>query len=182
MKKTAMACLLLLVTFGASARLHADLRLGASAATLGDRHLKLGLRGGATAGYLFNDHFGLRTGLHYAMKGATTSNDLFDYAADRATRLSYLELPVEATVGCRLSPRSRFDLHAGPYVARLLRAEVARTASYTVRKWDAGIGIGFDFAVGHFVVGPEVQYGLLRAASPGDGHNIAYSLTAGYRF
>lgn len=177
-----MAALLLLVSFGASARPYVDLRLGATASTLGDQYLKLGARGGAAVGYLFDDRFGLRTGLHYAMKGSTTSNDVFDYAADRATRLSYLELPVEATVGWALSPRSRFDLHAGPYVARLLRSKVARTAPCTVRKWDAGVGFGFDFAVGHFVVGPEVQYGLLRATSPDDGHNFAYSLTVGYRF
>ncbi len=182
MKKIVLTLLSMLAVLGASAQLHVDLRIGASASMLSEQHLKLGLRGGATVGYLFNEHFGLRTGLYYVMKGATTSSDVFDYAADRATRLSCIDLPVEATVGFRLSPKTRFDLHAGPYISRLLRAKVARTASYTIRNWDMGVGIGFDFVVGHFIVGPEIQYGLMHATLPDHEHNIGYSLTVGYRF
>ena len=124
MKKIVSTFLLLFAVCGASAQLHVDLRVGASASMLSEQHLKLGLRGGVNIGYLFDEHFGLRTGLCYVMKGATTSSDVFDYASDRATRLSYIDLPVEATVGFRLSPTSRFDLHAGPYLSRLLRAKV----------------------------------------------------------
>ena len=113
MKKIVSTFLLLFAVCGASAQLHVDLRVGASASMLSEQHLKLGLRGGVNIGYLFDEHFGLRTGLCYVMKGATTSSDVFDYASDRATRLSYIDLPVEATVGFRLSPTSRFDLHAG---------------------------------------------------------------------
>ena len=119
MKKIVSTFLLLFAVCGASAQLHVDLRVGASASMLSEQHLKLGLRGGVNIGYLFDEHFGLRTGLCYVMKGATTSSDVFDYASDRATRLSYIDLPVEATVGFRLSPTSRFDLHAGPYHERL---------------------------------------------------------------
>lgn len=182
MKKIVSTFLLLFAVCGASAQLHVDLRVGASASMLSEQHLKLGLRGGVNIGYLFDEHFGLRTGLCYVMKGATTSSDVFDYASDRATRLSYIDLPVEATVGFRLSPTSRFDLHAGPYLSRLLRAKVPRTAPYTIRNWDTGICIGFDFIVGHFIIGPEVQYGLLRVTSSGNEHNIGYSFTVGYRF
>ena len=110
MKKIVSTFLLLFAVCGASAQLHVDLRVGASASMLSEQHLKLGLRGGVNIGYLFDEHFGLRTGLCYVMKGATTSSDVFDYASDRATRLSYIDLPVEATVGFRLSPTSRFDL------------------------------------------------------------------------
>lgn len=182
MKKIVSTFALLLTAFGASAQLHVDLRIGAAAAMLSEQHLKLGLRGGVSVGYLFDEHFGLRTGLHYIMKGATTSSDVFDYARHRATRLSYIDLPVEATIGFRLSPKSRFDFHAGPYASRLLHAKVPTTTPYSIRNWDTGIVVGFDFVVGHFVVGPEVQYGLLRATSPGGEHNIGYSLTVGYRF
>ena len=171
MKKIVSTFLLLFAVCGASAQLHVDLRVGASASMLSEQHLKLGLRGGVNIGYLFDEHFGLRTGLCYVMKGATTSSDVFDYASDRATRLSYIDLPVEATVG-----------FAGPYLSRLLRAKVPRTAPYTIRNWDTGICIGFDFIVGHFVIGPEVQYGLLRVTSSGNEHNIGYSFTVGYRF
>ena len=182
MKKIVSTFLLLFAVCGASAQLHVDLRVGASASMLSEQHLKLGLRGGVNIGYLFDEHFGLRTGLCYVMKRATTSSDVFDYASDRASRLSYIDLPVEATVGFRLSPTSRFDLHAGPYLSRLLRAKVPRTAPYTIRNWDTGICIGFDFIVGHFVIGPEVQYGLLRVNSSANDRIIDFSFTVGYRF
>lgn len=94
MKKIVSTFLLLFAVCGASAQLHVDLRVGASASMLSEQHLKLGLRGGVNIGYLFDEHFGLRTGLCYVMKGATTSSDVFDYASDRATRLSYIDLPV----------------------------------------------------------------------------------------
>ena len=78
--------------------------------------------------------------------------------------------------------RHRASISTGPYLSRLLRAKVPRTAPYTIRNWDTGICIGFDFIVGHFVIGPEVQYGLLRVTSSGNEHNIGYSFTVGYRF
>lgn len=43
-------------------------------------------------------------------------------------------------------------------------------------------GFGADFIVGHFVIGPEVQYGLTRLTKPGSDHNTTYALTLGYRF
>ena len=78
MKKIVSTFLLLFAVCGASAQLHVDLRVGASASMLSEQHLKLGLRGGVNIGYLFDEHFGLRTGLCYVMKGATTSSDVFD--------------------------------------------------------------------------------------------------------
>jgi len=44
------------------------------------------------------------------------------------------------------------------------------------------VGFGADFIVGHFVIGPEVQYGLTRLTKPGSDHNTTYALTLGYRF
>lgn len=68
MKKIVSTFLLLFAVCGASAQLHVDLRVGASASMLSEQHLKLGLRGGVNIGYLFDEHFGLRTGLCYVMK------------------------------------------------------------------------------------------------------------------
>ena len=45
-----------------------------------------------------------------------------------------------------------------------------------------GWASGADFIVGHFVIGPEVQYGLTRLTKPGSDHNTTYALTLGYRF
>ena len=116
------------------------------------------------------------------MKGATTSNNVFNYDSDKATRLSSLDLPVEALVSFGLSQRTRLELHGGPYVACLLHSSVPDGSDIGIHRWDAGVGIGVDFAVGHFVVGPEVQYGLTRLTRSGNNHNTTYSLTLGYRF
>ena len=113
MKKIIIAVILLFIAFSASAQLHADLRVGATASSFGDRHIKMGIRAGAGVEYLFSEHWGLRSGLFFSMKGATTSNNVFNYDSDKATRLSYLDLPVEALVSFRLSARMRLALHGG---------------------------------------------------------------------
>ena len=124
MKKIIIAVILLFIAFSASAQLHADLRVGTTASSFGDRHLKMGIRAGAGVEYLFSEHWGLRSGLFFSMKGATTSNNVFNYDSDKATRLSYLDLPVEALVAFRLSARTRLALHGGFYVACLLHSSL----------------------------------------------------------
>lgn len=182
MKKILISIALLLGALSASAQFHADLRVGVAASAFGDRHLKMGVRAGAGVEYLLSERWGFRSGLFFSMKGATTSNNVFNYDSDKAVRLSYLDLPVEALVSFRLSPHSRLALHGGPYVARLLHSALPGDACFTVRRWDVGVGFGADFLVGHFVVGPEVQYGLTRLTRPGSDHNTTYALTLGYRF
>lgn len=93
MKKLLITAGLLFATLGASAQFHADLRAGATASAIGDQHLKMGIRAGAGVEYLFTERWGLRSGLFFSMKGATTSNNVFNYDADKATRLSCLDLP-----------------------------------------------------------------------------------------
>ena len=134
MKKLLITAGLLFATLGASAQFHADLRAGATASAIGDQHLKMGIRAGAGIEYLFTERWGLRSGLFFSMKGATTSNNVFNYDADKATRLSCLDLPVEALVSFRLSQRSRLALHGGPYVSCLLHASVPDDAGFDVRR------------------------------------------------
>lgn len=86
MKKLLITASLLLASLGASAQFHADLRVGATASSIGDQHLKIGIRAGAGVEYLFTERWGLRSGLFFSMKGATTSNNVFNYDADKATR------------------------------------------------------------------------------------------------
>lgn len=182
MKKLFITASLLFVSLGVSAQFHADLRVGATASSIGDQHLKIGIRAGAGVEYLFTERWGLRSGLFFSMKGATTSNNVFNYDTDKATRLSCLDLPVEALVSFRLSQRSRLALHGGPYVSYMLHMSVPDGAGFDVRRWEIGADLGADFIIGHFVIGPEVQYGLTRLTKPGSGHNTTYSLTLGYRF
>ena len=182
MKKLLILGVLIFSALSASAQFHADIRVGASASSCGDQHLKMGIRAGVGVEYLFSERWGLRSGLFYSMKGATTSNNVFNYDSDKATRLSYLDLPVEALVSFGLSQRTRLELHGGLYAACLLHSAVPDGSGVDIHRWDSGVGFGVDFAVGHFVIGPEVQYGLTRLTKSGNNHNTTYSLTLGYRF
>lgn len=182
MKKILILGALLCSALSVSAQFHADLRVGATASSFGDQHLKMGVRAGAGIGYLFSERWGLRSGLFYSMKGATTSDNVFNYDSDKATRLSYLDLPVDVLVAFRISRRTRLELHGGLYVACLLHSELPDGSDVSIRRWDTGVGFGADFAIGHFVIGPEVQYGLTRLTKSGNNHNSTYALTLGYRF
>lgn len=180
MKKIFLTSALLLAALGAHAQLHVDLRVGTAAASFGDQHLKLGLRTGVGIEYLFGERFGVRTGLYYTNKGTSTTNNVIDYA--RSIRLSYLDLPVEAVGSFRVAGRTRIEVHAGPYVACRVRSVVPGGMHYDARRCELGVGAGFDFVVGRFIVGPEVQYGLTRLAKTDSDHATAYALTLGYRF
>ena len=182
MKKILILGILFFMAFSASAQFHVTLRVGATASSFGDQHLKMGIRAGTGVEYLFPKRWGFRSGLFYSMKGATTSNNVFNYDSDKATRLSYLDLPVEALVSFGLSQCSRLTLHGGPYIACLLHSSVPDGARLDVRRMDVGIGLGVDFTAGHFTVGPEIQYGLTRLTKSGSDHNTTYALTLGYRF
>lgn len=183
MKKTVITSLLMLLAVGATARqLNIDLRAGASAATFAEQHLSMGLRCGASVGCMFGKGIGLRTGLFYTEKGATASNNVFERRSSQTTRLMWLDLPAEVAGAVRLSERSKLELHGGFYVARLLKSKISTAETYRANGWDAGLGVGFDFVIGHFIVGPEVQYGLTEIVTPGPNHNITYALTLGYRF
>lgn len=182
LKNLLLIAVMLFTAVGASAQFHASVRAGATATTLGEQKIKMGLRAGVGAEYLFSDRWGVRSGLFYTMKGATTSKDVFCYDPLKTTKLSYLDIPFEAQVSFGLSQKSRLAVHAGPYLACLLHSSVPENAGHKIRRMEAGVGLGVDFTVGHFIVGPEIQYGLTRVNKSGSDHNICYAITLGYRF
>lgn len=181
-KKLLVAAVMLVSTFAASAQFHTSVRVGASATTFGEQKMKLGIRGGVNVEYGFSKLWGIRSGLFYTMKGATTSSDVLCYNPEKTTKLSYLDIPVEAQISFELSQKIGLSLHAGPYLAYLIHSSIPENTGYTIRRIEAGVGLGVDFSVGHFVIAPEVQYGLTGVTRPGSDHNISYAFTLGYRF
>lgn len=182
MKKLLIIGMLLLAALASSAQLRPSIRVGATASNISEQHIKMGIRAGVGIDCLFTERWGIRSGLFYSMKGATTSNNVFNYDKDKATKLSYLDLPVEALVMFRLSQNSRLAVHGGAYLACLLHSAVPAESAYDIRKGEIGASFGIDFTTKHFIFGPEVQYGLNKATKPGDSHNITYALTFGCRF
>lgn len=182
MKQLIVTTILFFVTLSASAQVLVDIRAGATVSTITEQNMRMGARAGVGVGYRFTKHWGIRSGLFYTMKGATVSDYIFDYDTENSTNLSYIDLPVEASVAFRLSENSYIDLHGGPYLACLVNSAKPETVQTEVNRIDFGAGMGIDFVFGHFVFGPEAQYGFTRLASPVNEHNITYSLTLGYRF
>ena len=134
MKKLLIIGMLLLAALASSAQLRPSIRVGATASNISEQHIKMGIRAGVGIDYLFTERWGIRSGLFYSMKGATTSNNVFNYDKDKATKLSYLDLPVEALVMFRLSQNSRLAMHGGAYFACLLHSAVPAGAAYNIRK------------------------------------------------
>lgn len=164
------------------AQFHTSVRAGVVTTTFGEQEIKLGMRAGANVEYLFSNRWGVRSGLFYTMKGATTSKNVLNYNPHKTTKLSYLDIPFEAQVSFSLSQKTRMAVHAGPYIAWLIHSSLPENVDYTARRMEVGAGFGIDLCISHFIVTPEVQYGLTKVTDPGSNHNISYALTLGYRF
>lgn len=106
LKNLLLIAVMLFTAVGASAQFHASVRAGATATTLGEQKLKMGIRAGVGVEYLFSERWGIRSGLFYTMKGATTATDVFCYDPLKTTKLSYLDIPFEAQVSFGLSQKS----------------------------------------------------------------------------
>lgn len=182
LKKLFFIAAMLLSAFAASAQFHTSIRVGATATTFGEQEIKLGMRAGASVEYQFSKLWGVRSGLFYTMKGATTSKDVLCYNPQKTTKLSYLDIPFEAQVSFGLSQKTRLAVHAGPYLAYMVHSSVPKSAEYKLNRLEVGAGFGVDLSIGHFVVTPEIQYGLSNVTNPDSNHNVSYALTLGYRF
>lgn len=182
LQKLLLIAAMLLSAFAASAQLHTSIRVGATATTLGEQEIKLGMRAGASVEYQLSNLWGVRSGLFYTMKGATISKDVLCYKRQETTKLSYLDIPFEAQISIGLSPKTRLTVHAGPYLAYMVHSSMPTSAQYKLNRMEVGAGLGVDLSIGRFVLTPEVQYGLTKVTKPDSNHNISYALTLGYRF
>ena len=183
MKKILILTLIIAASVPSGAQLQWDARIGANVSQFseGDAGMKLGLKAGVTAEYAFSDLFALRPGLYFSMKGSSGDTK---FAADfpSAYNLSYIEIPVLASLRFRVTDGFKLALNAGPYFAYRINGKPEGLVG--TKAFDMGAEAGLDFVFGKFAFGPAVQYGLTRTARFGDRklHNINYSLTFGFRF
>lgn len=182
LQKFLSIAVMLLSAFAASAQFHTSIRVGAAATTFGDQEIKLGMRAGAGVEYQFSNLWGVRSGLFYTMKGATTSTDVLCYNPHKTTKLSYIDIPFEAQISIGLSSKTQLAIHAGPYLAYMVHSSMPKSAGYKLNRMEVGAGLGVDLSIGHFAITPEIQYGFTKLTNPGSGHNISYALTLGYIF
>lgn len=98
MKKIIIAVILLFIAFSASAQLHADLRVGATASSFGDRHLKMGIRAGAGVEYLFSIIRKSKCSTDFKRNDFLKKNEAYPLGALRSLKFAYRKLRISLFV------------------------------------------------------------------------------------
>jgi len=134
-----------------------------------DQNLRIGYNAGLFFKAAITDFFALQPEVLFTTKGATTKYDNFlTGEAEFSQHLNYIEVPLLAVVNLGES----FNVHAGPYVAYLLKAQVENKTSngnadfvedlneadYERLDYGIAVGAGFEFDVIRF--GARYDYGL----------------------
>jgi hypothetical protein len=146
-----------------------------------DQNLRIGYNAGLFFKAAITDFLAIQPEVLYTTKGSTTSYDnFFTGPAKFSQNLNYLEVPVLAVINLGES----FNVHAGPYVAYLLKAQVQNKTSdgnldfvedlnegdYERLDYGIAVGAGFEFDVIRF--GARYDYGL-RQIGKNQGFNLA---------
>jgi len=123
------------------------------------------------------ENFALQPEVLYTTKGATTKyENFFTGEAEFSQNLNYLEVPLLAVINLG----DNFNIHAGPYVAYLLKADVENQSSnddfdfvesmneadYERLDYGLALGLGFEFDVIRF--GARYDYGLRKVGKDQD--------------
>lgn len=112
--------------------------------------------------------FAIQPELNYSGKGSKlTYNNLFAKGTAKFN-LAYLEIPVLAVINVT----ENFNIHAGPYAAYLLSANVKNDATNNsfdfennfkaedFNRFDVGVSVGLGIDLDSFSVGARYNYGL----------------------
>lgn len=134
-----------------------------------DQNLRIGYNAGLFFKAALTEHFAIQPEVLYTTKGATTKYDnFFTGEAEFTQKFNYLEVPVLAV----LNLTDNFNIHGGPYVAYMIKAELENNADNDdfdaveslneadFERLDYGIavGVGFEFDILRF--GARYNYGL----------------------
>ncbi|MBU2945769.1 porin family protein [Zobellia uliginosa] len=141
----------------------------------------LGIKLGGTIELDITDELYVGSGLSFARKGATTSNDNFN--------LLYLEVPISARYNTfEIGDSGEFYFSAGFYLAPLLSAKIGDTKldiGTDIKGFDlgmnGGVGVIFD---DRFDIGLSYESGFLdfSANEFNEQKNVAIMLSFGYKF
>ncbi|MFN3756380.1 MAG: porin family protein [Flavobacterium sp.] len=146
------------------------------------------------------DFFGIQTEVLYSRKGAELAYNNAFLTGTAQFRLNYIEVPVLL----KFNITENFNIHAGPYVAYLIDADVVNKSSNAnfdfeenlnnddFNKFDYGLSAGLGFDFNSFGIGARYNYGLATVgkernffgtnyAFP-DGKNSNISIYAALKF
>ena len=182
MKKIILALVAIFAVTASYAQVSWDARIGANVSGFseGSQKMKLAMKAGVNMDYSFSRLFSLRPGLFFSMKGAS-ANDKFQFFSGGDTwNISYIELPVMASFHFPISGNFSLVANGGGYAA--VRISQNDKSIGDLSAMDAGVDASLDLVFNRFVMGAEVQYGLMDVVKNTKIHNLNYSLTFGYKF
>lgn len=142
--------------------------------------------------------FSIQPEVLYSQKGAKTTYDNFLQGdGEYRFNLNYVEVPLLAVVNLG----KQFNIHAGPYAAYLVSANVkdvdddgtvngaADLNKDNFEPWDFGVAAGLGFDAENFTLGARYNYGLKEIGKSGlageltrDSHNAGISIYVGFGF
>lgn len=151
----------------------------------GDTSTRLGFLGGGFFGLMFNENFGARVEVLYAMKGAKSDVDTGSGIEEVTLKLDYVEIPVLAVAQFPVSESFDLSVFAGPVVAFNITAEVTNGETEDISDFTkstdfgAAVGVGGQFPVGtvNIFVQGRATIGLTTiddSEDDDDVKNIAY--------
>lgn len=146
-------------------------------------HMKAGFNAGVYAKLPVTRGFSIQPEVLYSQKGAKENYDNFlQGSGEYRFNLGYIEVPVLAMINLG----SNFNIHAGPYAAYLVSANVKNVNGNgdiegatelnkdNFNRWDFGLAGGVGFDVENFTIGARYNYGLKEI---GKTDNLAGQLT-----
>ena len=201
MKRLLTVVCVAMLTIAASAQITWNVKAGAGVATLwgsGSEGAKphVVAKIGVGIEKPFSSNFSLMPSLEVALKGVKSNFDTYyngyKYNLDETIDLLYIQIPILAAYRFNLSDGWNMTLKAGPYAAYEVydhakvssgSESVSSSNKLDVKKFDAGVDVGFDIEYHRFVFGVEAEMGFLSLlGNSTDIKNLAFYATIGYKF
>lgn len=163
-----------------------------------DNNMLTSFNAGVYAAFPLNDFIAIQPEILYSQKGSQLTYDNVLATGEAKFKLNYIEVPVLA----KFNLTKNLNIHAGPYIAYLVDAQVKNETdggtfnfednfdNDDFNKFDAGVsaGIGFDF---DFVgIGARYNLGLTKIGKERDiaggtytpeGKNSSFSVYASFK-
>jgi opacity protein-like surface antigen len=114
---------------------------------------RVGFLGGGFFGMFFNENFGARVEVNYAMKGAKADVVEVDETGEETTeevtwKLDYVEIPVLAVGRFPVNESFTFSAFAGPVIAFNMTSELSNSGTVDLKDYTKSTDFGVAFGVG----------------------------------
>lgn len=152
-----------------------------------DNNVLTSFNGGLYASIPLTSFMAIQPELLYSRKGSELVYDNFLAEGTAKFNLNYLELPLLL----KLNVAKNFNIHAGPYVAYLLNANVTNETdngtfnfeenldNEDFNKFDYGLSAGFGFDFDSIGIGARYNYGLQTVGKERDFGGTSYNFPDG---